>query len=72
MSARSELKSVLSMRHVAPDNAWELIDALLREHAHELAQKQRAKAEEYESYGEVDRAEGWMEAANSIDPKMNE
>lgn len=48
------------------------LDEALDEHAHELAEKQRVKVEEYESYGEVDRAESWIEAANSIDPKVSE
>lgn len=70
-SARDELETVLVMRHVAQENAQELIDDLLREHAHELAQRQRAEASSIHLV-EPREANGMFRGADLIDPKVTQ
>jgi len=59
------------MRHVALDNARELVDALLHEHAHELAQRQRAEASTIHLV-EPREANGMFRGADLIDPKVTQ
>lgn len=74
MSARDELETVLVMRHVS--NARELINALLREHAHELAEKIRADVvPELDAYGTREQQaeiDGRRSAADLIDPEVSD
>lgn len=57
--------------HLDARGYGEILDAFFDDYAGELAHNLRMKAEEFESYGEVDRAEGWIEAADLIDPKVD-
>lgn len=76
MSARETLRREMTHQHLymTDECADELIDAALREHAHELAEQQRAWANEpltdagAPEYGSVENV---LEAADRIDPYLN-
>lgn len=77
MSARSDLMLRLGMvaGSYSPQRDGELIDALLRDHAHELAERQRGFAEQEDAHLRSTSAtvyvQGIRDAADLIDPEVS-